>query len=54
MPSHQDSNDSVRRSGSGQHLALRGLDGVADWSPPGHTYASGAQGGGTAPQTAPK
>lgn len=35
------------------HLALRALDGIADWSPPGHAYASRSQRDGTAAQSAP-
>lgn len=35
------------------HLALRTLDGIADWSPPGHTYASPAHRDGTAQRSAP-
>ncbi|GAB7035070.1 FAD-dependent monooxygenase [Streptomyces sp. NPDC021749] len=30
------------------HLALRALDGIADWRPPAGTYAAGARGTGTA------
>jgi 2-polyprenyl-6-methoxyphenol hydroxylase-like FAD-dependent oxidoreductase len=36
------------------HLALRALDGIADWSPPGHTYASRSKRDGTSAESAPK
>lgn len=35
------------------HLALRALDGIADWSPPGHTYASPSQRDSTAAPSPP-
>ncbi|WP_181767064.1 FAD-dependent oxidoreductase [Streptomyces albidus (ex Kaewkla and Franco 2022)] len=35
------------------HLALRALDGIADWSPPGHTYASPSHRDGKAAKYAP-
>ncbi|MBR7673286.1 FAD-dependent monooxygenase, partial [Streptomyces daliensis] len=40
-------------SGFGPQLALRALDGIADWSPPGHPYPAGAGGRSGRTETTP-